>query len=132
MKKNLKKPLKSLMLTAMALLTATATAVNATSYVTIKVEHIWEDNNNAYGTRPGEVTVDINQVQGKDPEGKDKVITDNFTTVTGDGSTAGQKAASDADKADKSKDDVLAEAGKKGQEAGVQAGADAKDKLDGF
>lgn len=132
MKKNLKKPLKSLMLTAMALLTATATAVNATSYVTIKVEHIWEDNNNAYGTRPGEVTVDINQVQGKDPEGKDKVITDNFTTVTDDGSTAGQKAASDADKADKSKDDVLAEAGKKGQEAGVQAGADAKDKLDGL
>ena len=86
MKKNFRKPLKSLMLTAMALLTATATAVNATSYVTIKVEHIWEDNNNAYGTRPDEVTVDITQVQGKDQDGKDQVIKDDFTEVTDDGS----------------------------------------------
>lgn len=130
MKKNLKKPLKSLMLTAMALLTATATAVNATSYVTIKVEHIWEDNNNAYGTRPDDVTVDISQVQGKDTEGEDIVIKDDFTTVTDNGSTAGAQAGADA--AGKSTEELLEEAGQKGQEAGVQAGADAKDKLDGL
>lgn len=128
MKKNLKKPLKSLMLTAMALLTATATAVNATSYVTIKVEHIWEDNNNAYGTRPDDVTVDISQVQGKDTEGEDIVIKDDFTAVTDNGSTAGAQAGADA--AGKSTEELLEEAGQKGQEAGVQAGADAKDKLD--
>ena len=109
MKKNFRKPLKSLMLTAMALLTATATAVNATSYVTIKVEHIWEDNNNAYGTRPDEVTVDITQVQGKDQDGKDQVIKDDFTEVTDDGSTAGKEAGAGA--ADKSAEDLLARCG---------------------
>lgn len=128
MKKNFKKPLKSLMLTAMALLTATATAVNATSYVTIKVEHIWEDNNNAYGTRPDEVTVDITQVQGKDQDGKDQVINDDFTEVTDNGSTAGKEAGAGA--ADKSAEDLLEEIRQKGEEAGIQAGAGVKDKLD--
>lgn len=128
MKKNFRKPLKSLMLTAMALLTATATAVNATSYVTIKVEHIWEDNNNAYGTRPDEVTVDITQVQGKDQDGKDQVIKDDFTEVTDDGSTAGKEAGAGA--ADKSAEDLLEEIRQKGEEAGIQAGAGVKDKLD--
>ena len=128
MKKNFRKPLKSLMLTAMALLTATATAVNATSYVTIKVEHIWEDNNNAYGTRPDEVTVDITQVQGKDQDGKDQVINDDFTEVTDNGSTAGKEAGAGA--ADKSAEDLLEEIRQKGEEAGIQAGAGVKDKLE--
>ena len=128
MKKNLRKPMKSLMLTAMALLTATATAVNATSYVTIKVEHIWEDNNNAYGTRPDEVSVNISQVQGKDEEKNDIVTEENFTDISDNGSTAGAQAG--ADVADKSKEDLLEEVNQKGQEAGVQAGADAKDRLD--
>ena len=116
------------MLTAMALLTATATAVNATSYVTIKVEHIWEDSNNAYGTRPDEVKVDITQVQGKDPDGKDQVIVDNFAEVTDNGSTAGKEAGAGA--ADKSDEDLLEEIRQKGEEAGIQAGAGVKDKLD--
>lgn len=124
MKRNGRKPLKSLMLTAMALLTATATAVNATSYVTIKVEHIWEDNNNAYGTRPDEVVVDIIQVQGKE----DTVIDNDFTDISDDGSTAGAQAGADA--ADKSTEELLEEIKQKGEEAGIQAGADAKDKLD--
>ncbi len=128
MRKNFRKPLKSLMLTAMALLTATATAVNATSYVTIKVEHIWEDSNNAYGTRPDEVKVDITQVQGKDPDGKDQVIVDNFAEVTDNGSTAGKEAGAGA--ADKSDEDLLEEIRQKGEEAGIQAGAGVKDKLD--
>ena len=124
MKRNGRKPLKSLMLTAMALLTATATAVNATSYVTIKVEHIWEDNNNAYGTRPDEVVVDIIQVQGKE----DTVIDNDFTDISDDGSTAGAQAGADA--ADKSTEELLEEIKQKGEEAGIQAGADAKDKQD--
>lgn len=128
MRKNFRKPLKSLMLTAMALLTATATAVNATSYVTIKVEHIWEDSNNAYGTRPDEVKVDITQVQGKDPDGKDQVIVDNFAEVTDNGSKAGEEAGAGA--ADKSDEDLLEEIRQKGEEAGIQAGAGVKDKLD--
>lgn len=128
MRKNFRKPLKSLMLTAMALLTATATAVNATSYVTIKVEHIWEDNNNAYGTRPDEVTVDITQVQGKDQDGKDQVINDDFTEVTDNGSTAGKEAGAGA--GDKSAEDLLEEIRQKGEEAGIQAGAGVKDKLE--
>lgn len=123
MKKNLKKPLKSLMLTAMALLTATATAVNATSYMgNIRIEHIWEDNNNAEGTRP-DITEEIVK---KDKDGEELDNYGEYDNGYTQGQVEGEKLK------DQDGDKLLEEAEKAGQQDGAQAAEDVKNNPDGL
>ena len=92
MRQKVRKPLKSLMLSLMALVTATATLVSASSY-SIRIEHIWEDNNDAAGKRPTDITETVIQTtnkQGEDEDGNTVIDkTDNLGYLPGDPSSDG-------------------------------------------
>lgn len=119
------------MMSAMALLTATATAVSASSYGVI-IEHIWEDNNNASNTRPTEIqeTIKIEDgVTGEDlTEDRMSGIETSGTggnTITTDGEKAGEGKWQSSSDIPEIKD-IEAE----GYEAGKKAGAEAREDVD--
>ena len=96
-RKTLRRTAKGLMLSAMSLLAATGMMVNAYTYdtgekvpsSTIRIEHVWEDNNNELGKRPDQIKENVIQTEVKPNGDKDSIkeeITDKYPVKESDDS----------------------------------------------
>ena len=68
-RRTLRRTAKGLMLSAMSLLAATGMLLNASAY-SIRIEHIWDDDNNAGNTRPSHIEETVTQKELKEEEVK--------------------------------------------------------------
>lgn len=87
-----------------------ALPLNATSYGSIRVEHIWQDNNNAGNTRPDIITQQVIENNSKE---------DSFD-ISDDGSTLGAAIGSQLEEAGIASEDLINETVEAGKNAGIQ------------